>query len=317
MSEPEVKYPLVQKTYPVPWESNVQIEEHQLVFTPDQMRAPGFDPKKIVQDFDEAQKQNEAKKHRYWAKAIVAEILPSVTHWGDDLTEKEAEVKAANWSINQQEQEKSYVKATIEQRETAKDTIQRRFTRENLETAKYNHEQFTDVDLPNFKHSISIFSLQEVEDHLALAQEKIALLDEDIAYWNRIEAIFEAQIKKLTDAAPAILKEKLCEISQVVKDADKTINGIRKTAIRNQKSHDVKGKDAVKFSDDHIRFKQLQTRYICLHSEILKYADPSSLSIPVFPNDLSMDDVAYTSEIEQAAERERKGVQAIPSGLRK
>lgn len=303
MSESEMKYPLVDKKYPVPWESNLQIDE-KLSFTREQMRQPGFDAKKIMQDFDEAAKQNEAKKHRYQVHSIVAEILPSVEHWGDDLTEEEAEAKAANGTINSLKQAVSYAEATIEQRETVKDNIQRRFTQENLLAALYGSRQFTDIDLPNFKHFISVFSLTEVEEHLALAKEKVALLDEDIAYQNRLKAIFVAQIQKLVAEARPILARKLCEISQVVKEGLIEREAMVSTLTSCHKHGTVDTGRAHGYMGNKRDFASLQSRYIHLRADITKYADPSTLNIPDFPADLTPDERAL-GEMEILAEAEK------------
>lgn len=231
---------------------------------------------------------------------------------------KQVVKESEKWSIHQLKQGIELNDVEIKRRQEAKKIRAATYTREKLERSLWRRESIAiETKSEGRVRHFYVNSLEEIEELLALEEEAQQILDARIAYFTAIKEGYRARLREMENAAPAILDQKLCEISQVVKDAKETIRAIRKTAARNQKSHDVKGKEAVRFVDNREQVKQLQSRYINLHSEISNYANLSSLSIPLFPNDLSMEERTCIEEIEQAADRERKGVQNIPSGLRK
>jgi hypothetical protein len=284
-------------------------------YTYSQICKPDFNIEEIKADERAKDEQQQRDLQAYYERHILGDIFGTVMHFEYPvLSIQQVLAKAAKFSVIQLAQEIEITDVEIERRQEAKKIRAATYTREKVEHALWNRTSISiETKSEGRTHHFYVDSIKDAEQLLTLEAEAQQILNVRIAYFAAIKKGYQARLREMEKDAPAILKAKLCEIQQVVKNAEKTIETVRKTAIQNQKSHDVKGRDAVRFSDDRKRFATLQSQYTALHSEIITYtADPTSLSIPVFPNDLLVDDVAYTSEIEQAADRERKGIKNYP-----
>lgn len=279
-----------------------------------QISQPDFDIQQLKDDVFAYEEQKQRDELTFLEERFMRPILGVVGHFERPVPSvKQVLEKSANWSINQLRQESELIDVEIDKRKEVKQIMAATFTKEKVEEALWQYKPLEIVTKSEGRtHQFYPNSIEEGEELLALEKEAQQILDARIAYFTAIKEGYQARLRDMEKAAPDILKDKLHEIRQVIKDANATIKAVRKTAIRNQKSHDVKGKDAVRFMDDWEKFRQLQVRYIQLTSEIRNYASPD-LSILPFPNDLTLDERGWsTAEIEQAADWERKGFQRTP-----
>jgi len=310
-SESKTPYPCFRKKYGT-MEGNLGQQEEPTIRASDVLK-PDFDLEQLKADTHAREEQRQRDLESFLESKIFSPIFGTMMHFEYPVRSVQRVLKKSEgWSILQLGQEIELMDVEIERRQEAKKIRAATYTKEKIEHALWNHTSIsTETKSEGRTRSFYVHTIEDAEELLALEKEAQQILDVRIGYFTAIKQGYEAMLRAMKKAAPAILKRKLCDISQVVKEADETIKAIRKTAIRNQKSHDVKGKEAVKFSDDRLHFKELQNRYIGLSSEIRNYAD-SALSIPPFPNDLTMDERASTFEIEHAAEAERKGIKTYP-----
>lgn len=274
-----------------------------------QISSPNFDIVQLKSDMLAREEQKRLDELVFLEEKFMRPILGVMGHFEYPIPSVEQVLrKSDDWGINQLRPEIEMMDFEIDKRKEVKQIMAATFTKEKVEDALWKRRPLEIVTKSEGRtHQFYPNTIEEADELLALEKEAQQIFDARIKYFTAIKAGYEARLREMSKAAPNILKQKLSEIQQVVQDAERTINKIRKTAYKNQETHNVRGRDAVKFMDEREHFGQLQVRYIQLTAEIRNYADPDTKIIP-FPDNLTFDDRMSTSEIEQAAETERKGI---------
>jgi len=297
------KYPYLQRRYGT-LEGGMVFPQPQMA-TVDLETIRTGDLEALRQEAVTAKEQKELDLIFYYLRHTLSEIQNGGGHFEYPVPSVERLLQeTSDFNSNQLRQQIEMVDVEIQRLTDVKKAIADTYTREMLENALW-HRKSIIIGLPNRKRSFFINTLEDVEELLALAKEKHKVLDEGIAYYSKLREGYRAQLQRLTETAPAILKEKLCEIQQVCRNADKAKETMIKMASEYRKKDKIEGKVAITYIENKDCFSTFERQYIHLHSEIIKYADAATLSIPQFPARLNADESRGEVWILEVAKKER------------
>jgi hypothetical protein len=316
-SESKTPYPACKKKWgTLEGSMGIEQQEESTIRASDVLK-PDFDLEQLKADTHAREEQRQRDLESFLESKIFSPIFGSMMHFEYPVKSVQRVLKKSEgWSMIQMGQEIELTDVEIERRQEAKKIRAATYTKEKIEHALWNHTSISfETKSEGRTQHFYVHTIEDAEQLLALEKEAQQILNARIGYFTAIKRGYEARLRAMKKAAPKILINKLCEIRKVVKESAKPRENMVKIAANYRKRGSIDGKEAIRYQEDKERFAALQSQYHNLHSEIIKYRDSSDLKIPQFPASLNMDERIGEIWILEHADRERKSVQNIPSGL--
>jgi hypothetical protein len=152
---------------------------------------------------------------------VMGQIYGAVGSFTNSNPTLEQQIKeAVDFNAPRLRQAIEAVEIQIKRRQEAKVIIADVFTREKLEKAMWNRKSITIVSKEfGPLRAFGVTDMAKVEELLARAEEMQDLMDCRIEHLTKLKEAYASQLLKLNETTPSLLKEKLREIQEIVKEA--------------------------------------------------------------------------------------------------
>jgi hypothetical protein len=249
---------------------------------------PEFDLEKLKREAIAAEIQRKLDANAYFLRAIEAKYLGvgGPTERPFPSVEKELE-KSSNWTITQHAQAIDITLDKIEALNSLKKTI-REFSGKDRQTdAMWRNEGVPIKRTSGYHTPPPPHSLEEIERVVRLGKVEVEAVEFWVDYHTRTKEGHEAQLKKIQEAAPSIVKANLIKMAQLCETASKAKNIMIKLAREYRKHDRIDPKKAHEYAMNRQVFFTCENQYMPLQREISGLTDVTTLNLPNFPVSLT------------------------------